>query len=104
MAGVGGPELDEMVTLLQEWFNESVDWMVERLSEGYPFGSTPLSELEQVARYRAMVPEDWQALIAQREAIHRGKPNMRQLVQGDINAYVERMASLERKYRPGSVK
>lgn len=99
MAGISGPELDQYVEDLRDWFSESVEWMIERLSEGYPFGSTPLSELEQLTRYRAMQQGDWAALIQQREAIHRGKPNMRELVQKDINAYIERMKTLERKYR-----
>lgn len=99
MSGVSGPELDELVEDLRKWFSEQVDWMVERLSEGYPFGSTPLSELEQLQRYRAMQQQDWAALIQQREAIHRGKPNTRELVQQDINDYVGRMQTLARKYR-----
>lgn len=99
MAGISGPELDEMVENLREWFTQKVDWMVERLSEGYPFGSTPLSEVEQLQRYRAMNETDWQALIAQREQVHKGKPNSRELVQKDINAYGRHMQALERKYR-----
>lgn len=98
MAGISGPQLDEMVEELRVWFSESVDWMVKQLSEGYPFGSTPLSEVEQLQRFNAMTTADWQALIGQREAIHAGKPNMRQLVQQDINDYVSRMSTLQRKY------
>lgn len=99
MAGISGPELDELVDDLRDWFNAEVEYLMEALSEGYPFGSTPLSELEQLQRYRAMNETDLQMLIQQREAVHRGKPNSRDLVQKDINAYAQHMQALQRKYR-----
>lgn len=104
MALVSGPEVDELVQDLQEWWNSELAWLMEQLSQGYPFGAQPLSEAEQLEEYHNLRgnPGAWQALILQREGVHRGRPDMRQVVQAELDSYVRRMQALEQKRLGGA--
>jgi len=92
-----GPELDAVAKELQAWYVETRSWLIEQLSSPYPYGSSPLTEDEQLEQYLALTPETWQALIARLEERYRGLKDMRERVQADLSSYVKSMDRLRRK-------
>ena len=91
MAYITGPMVDEAVEELHKWYLDTAAALMDALSEGYPYGSVPLSPSEQVARFVSMTPEDWKSLIAKLVERYRGQPNAEELARSDLKDYVSKM-------------
>jgi len=97
MALVSGKALDGIVAELVEWVVTTTDYLREQLTQDYPFGSAPVSEVEQLMQYRAMTEDSWAMLVAQLEEQYRGQSNMRRRVQSELDTYHAAMGRLEAK-------
>jgi SMC interacting uncharacterized protein involved in chromosome segregation len=97
MSALSGPALEEMKDELVEWMAETRLWLIEQLTEIYPYGAVKLSPFEQVIRWREMQgnPPAWEAMIRNFEEKYKGMPNKRARVQKDIDKFVSRMQLLE---------
>jgi len=91
MAIISGPELDKLKDELVEWYTATKQYLIDVLSEEYPYGSTPLTTDEQVQQYLSMTPEDWQMLIGKLEDRFRGMPDAQQKVQQQLDNYIRSM-------------
>ena len=103
---VTGPSLDQVVKEAREWYAAKRTWLIEQLSESYPYGAVPLTPMDQLARYSEMQldPASWRALVMMLEDRYRGLPDARQKVERDLQAYVRRMEALKAKVSsPGGV-
>ncbi|HXH05377.1 MAG TPA: hypothetical protein VNI83_02185 [Vicinamibacterales bacterium] len=101
---VTGPELDKIVAEAREWYATTRQWLIEQLSEGYPYGTKPLSPIEQLMRYMEvrMDPQAWRALVMMLEDRYRGLPDARDRVERDLQAYVRRMEALRQRLSAGN--
>ncbi|KKL83585.1 hypothetical protein LCGC14_1973260 [marine sediment metagenome] len=88
---ISGPTLDELAKELSQWYIKTREELIESLSEGYPYGSSPLTPRQQIDRFMSMTPEDWQELTAKLIDRHRGKPNAEELARKDLEDYVNKM-------------
>lgn len=103
MALLNGPELDKIAETLRERWADRLDYLIDALSEDYPFGGTKRSPVEQLVQYRAMQQNQalWTPFIANLERRYAGLPNARDRVQKAIDAYVTKMQGLEAKMAAG---
>ena len=88
---ITGPTLDELAKELTTWYIETREFLIQALEEGYPYGSVPLTPREQVERFMAMSPEDWQDMTAQLIDRHRGKPDAEALARKDLEEFTNKM-------------
>jgi len=91
MPTLSGPELDKMREDLIVWYTTTKQYLIDVLTERYPYGSTPLTTDEQVQQYLSMTPEDWQMLIGKLEERFRGMPDAQEKVQQQLNNYIKSM-------------
>lgn len=91
MPVLSGPELDKMADRLREWYFLNREKLIKRLEDKYPYGSVPLSAVEQVTRFQGLTPEDWQGLIIQLQSRYRGDPKAHDKVTSDLTSYVHSM-------------
>jgi hypothetical protein len=89
-----GPKLEEMKKRLIEWWLTNRRMLIDRLEEGFPYGSIQLSTEEQIQKFVSMTPQDWNDLIGRLMTRYRGEPNQGQLVRADLEKYQKRMTSL----------
>ena len=88
---ITGPSLDEIAKESAAWYIKTREELVQALSEGYPYGSIPLTPREQVDKFMSMAPEDWEGLVAKLVDRHRGKPDAEALARKDLEDYVDKM-------------
>ena len=88
---ITGPSLDSIAKDLTAWYLETRETLIQALSEGYPYGSVPLTPSEQIDRFMSMTPEDWEGLTNKLTERHRGKPNAEELVRKDLEEFVAKM-------------
>lgn len=91
---ITGPQLDEIVEELKEWYLKTAEELMQALEEGYPYGSIPMSPSQQVEKFLSMTQKDWQVLISRLAERHRGKPDVQELVQQELQDYIQRMTRL----------
>lgn len=95
MAVITGPELDSVVAEARKWYVETRLWLIEKLNEGgYPYGTVPLTPIEQYTRYLEMQKEDWLRMEGGLMNLYKGLPDQRQRVEQALNSYIQRMNSL----------
>ncbi len=88
---ITGPTLDELAKELTTWYIKTREELIQALSEGYPYGSVPLTPREQVERFMDMTQEDYQTLTAKLIDRHRGKPNAEALARKDLEDFTAKM-------------
>lgn len=88
---IAGPALDQLVKELKAWYFKTREELIQKLSEGYPYGSVPLTPSQQVDKFFSMTQEDWKGMSDKLHERHRGKPNAPELVREDLEDYVTRM-------------
>ena len=88
---ITGPTLDELAKELTAWYIETREFLIQALSEGYPYGSVPLTPTEQVEKFMSMTPEDFKELTAKLLDRHRGKPNAEALARQDLEEFTAKM-------------
>ena len=88
---ITGPSLDEIAKESAAWYIKTREELIQALSEGYPYGSVPLTPREQLDRFMSMTPEDWEALTAKLTERHRGQPKAEELVRKDLETFVAKM-------------
>ena len=94
MAYITGPMIDTAVEELRRWYLETSMSLMEALEEGYPYGSDAQTPEEQLNRFFALTPADWDNLAAKLQLRYRGQSNIEELVRADIQEYVTRMSRL----------
>ena len=88
---ITGPSLDELAKDLTAWYIKTRETLIQALSEGYPYGSVPLTPSQQIDRFMSMTPEDWEVLTNKLADRHRGKPKAEELVRKDLEDFVNKM-------------
>lgn len=97
-ASLTGPDLDEMVKELTEWAVDTRAFLIEALEEGpYPYGSVKLTPAEQLTRYLAMTPVDWESMGQTRLRRYQGYPDAQDRANRDMSIYRERMERLRER-------
>ncbi|KKK74924.1 hypothetical protein LCGC14_2552370 [marine sediment metagenome] len=91
MTLITGPKLDEVAEVVRQWYLTTRGKLIAALEEGYPYGSAPLTPREQVERFLAMSPEDWNRLATKLVDRYRGQPNAETLARKDLEDYVAKM-------------
>ncbi len=91
---ITGPELDSIVEELQAWYLKTAEELMQALEEGYPYGSIPMSPSQQVEQFLSMTQEDWEVLTSRLGERHRGKPDVQEIVQKELQDYIQRMTTL----------
>jgi len=95
--GLSGPYFDSLVEELVQWWSDTVDFLVEALTEVYPFGSTKLTPEQQLENFLAMKEEDWLALKAQLALRYQGYPDAEERIQNDLADFLVYMDGLHRR-------
>ena len=88
---ITGPSLDRIAAELRAWYLKTREELIQALSEGYPYGSIPLTPRQQVDRFLSMTPQDWEDMTNKLAERHRGKPNTSELVRKDLEEFVAKM-------------
>ena len=91
---ITGPELDKVVQELKDWYLRTREDLIQALEEGYPYGSVPMSPSAQVEKFLRMTQQDWEDLIDTLAERHKGKPNIQELVQQELQDYIKKMTRL----------
>jgi hypothetical protein len=91
---LSGPRLDEMKRQLVDWWLATRRRLIDRLEEGYPYGSIELTPQEQIENFVSMKPDDWTRLVARLMERFKGEPNQGELVRQELRKYQEKMYSL----------
>lgn len=94
-SGVSGPELEDLRDRMKDWYAKTRLSYIEAFEETYPYGSRPLSNIEQVSQFLEVLqgPGQFAAIMASLYERYRGLPDASQRVQNDINAYINDMRS-----------
>lgn len=95
MPVVSGPQLDEVVEEVKEWYSTMRQWLIERLEEGgHAYGNIKLTQEEQVQKVLSWGPEDWQKLYRQRLERYRGLEDADDRAKADVQRFMVRMSHL----------
>jgi hypothetical protein len=103
MMDLSGPKLDKIVSELRVWYVETKVRIIEQMSKPYPYGAVPLTPDEQYSNFLTMTPEDWLTMRMALMNLYHGHPDSINLVEQEINRYVQRMQAYGRNYRPGGL-
>lgn len=88
LTDVSGPTLQKKVDKLKLWYAERRQFLMNRLSMEYPYGTVKLSPADQLVRFQEVQPQDFEALIAKLNDKYRGLPNATTLVNTDLANWV----------------
>jgi hypothetical protein len=88
---ITGPSLDELAKELSQWYIDTREFLIQAVSEGYPYGSDPLTPRQQLEKFMSMTPEDWQDMTAKLIDRHRGKPDAEALARKDLEEFTNKM-------------
>lgn len=103
MAILSAKQYEKLQREVQDWYIKTRDRLIDDFeADGYPYGSVPLSEREQLARYLQMQDADWRLLFERVMSRHIGKPNQMKLALTEMKRYQVRMERLREKYGGGA--
>lgn len=95
---LGAKGLEALVKEATEWYAETRLWLIEQLeSDGYPYGTTPKPEHQQLLEFLNMKPADWAAMFQQFKERYRGLPDAYPRAVADIDAFRQDMEKLHLK-------
>lgn len=96
---ISGPALDKIVAEAKEWYIQTKEFLIKAmLTGGYPYGAVRLTPAQQYAKFRAMTPQDWQALEGTLLNVFKGRPDAPFQVERAMAGYVRLMTNLGRVY------
>lgn len=92
--GLSGPYFDSLVKELVGWWLEGKEFLIDALTEGYPFGSVPLTTEQQLENFLRMDQTALEAMSARLSLRHLGHPDADQRVQNDLADFFTHMQGL----------
>jgi len=99
--GLSGPYFDSLVKELVEWWLETKEFLIEALTEDYPFGSVRLTPEQQLENFLRMDQTALEAMSAQLSIRHLGHPDADKRVQKDLADFFSHMQALSGRLSRG---
>lgn len=99
--GLSGPYFDSLVKELVGWWLDTKEFLIEALTEGYPFGSEPLTPEQQLENFFRMDQTALEAMSARLSIRHLGHPDADERVQKDLEGFFHHMQGLSGRLSHG---
>lgn len=99
--GLSGPYFDSLVKELAEWWLEEKEFLIDALTQDYPFGSVPLTPQQQLENFLRMDQTAFEAMSAKLSMRHLGHPDADQRVQNDLADFFYHMRGLSGRLSRG---
>lgn len=99
--GLSGPYFDSLVKELVQWWLDTKEFLIEALTEDYPFGSVKLTSEQQLENFLTMDQTALEAMSARLSLRHRGHPDADERVQKDLADFFTHMQSLSGRLSRG---
>jgi len=95
--GLSGPYFDSLVKELVEWWLTTKEFLIEALTQDYPFGSVKLTPEQQLENFLRMDQTAMEAMSAKLSLRYQGYPDADARVQKDLADFFTHMQSLSGK-------
>lgn len=92
--GPSGPYFDSLAQEIVEWWGVEKEFLIDALTEGYPYGSVPLTPEQQLENFLSMDQTAFEAMSARLSLRHLGHPDADKRVQKDLAEFFAHMQGL----------
>jgi len=99
--GLSGPYFDSLVKELVEWWLDAKEFLIEALTQDYPFGSVKLTSEQQLENFLRMDQTALEAMSARLSLRHQGHPDADKRVQKDLADFFSHMQALRGRLSRG---
>lgn len=98
MVELGAKALTALRDEAAQWYAETRLWLIEQLeADGYPYGTVPKDEGQQLLEFLNMTPADWQQLFSQFKERYRGMPDAYPRAIKDIESFRNDMRKIHER-------